>query len=551
MTCAALHCWRGINVAKKSRQQRSKAKAAQAPVESATNAAEAASLPPAAPSTRAANEPQFWFGFAVSWPKLITFRFTLLMVLALDAVLQISHAPRYGAGGFNVGHVRWLSGLAPARTLFEIVQLVTALCLVAAAVGAATRIMLPIAAALYAWIYFSSQLDSYQHHYLVALMLFLLCFVDWQRPTDRRTPNVIGGWPLRLLLVELAMMYFWAAISKADGAWLNGSTLSLQIHGSMRSAIEHTVGFGFAAKVVLLVEFALAATIWYRPGWWVALPMGVALHAGIVWSGLEIGLFAWLMLVLYLLLVPDRVFAWGASKLQPLRRLTAQVAMPSAQRRAIAAIGVGLCVAIAAITRYPHALLAAAIGASLVTVANLVDGRQRYQATVITLLAPALAAVLWLGVDRTTTTMYDYYRFWAGSESRIGDPARAKALYREVTERFPNEENGYYQLAKLEIASGSTDDKQQAVAHLQRAQQLAPHLARAFIAEAKLLLSQGDRAAALTKAQAGAAAEPTSVDALTLVKQLQAMAPGTPSAPGTAAPTMPGKRPILDTDDDR
>jgi tetratricopeptide (TPR) repeat protein len=319
----------------------------------------------------------------------------------------------------------------------------------------------------------------------------------------------------------------------------------------MRSAIEHTVGFGFAAKVVLLVEFALAATIWYRPGWWVALPMGVALHAGIVWSGLEIGLFAWLMLVLYLLLVPDRVFAWGASKLQPLRRLTAQVAMPSAQRRAIAAIGVGLCVAIAAITRYPHALLAAAIGASLVTVANLVDGRQRYQATVITLLAPALAAVLWLGVDRTTTTMYDYYRFWAGSESRIGDPARAKALYREVTERFPNEENGYYQLAKLEIASGSTDDKQQAVAHLQRAQQLAPHLARAFIAEAKLLLSQGDRAAALTKAQAGAAAEPTSVDALTLVKQLQAMAPGTPSAPGTAAPTMPGKRPILDTDDDR
>jgi len=541
-------------VAKKSRQQR-KAKAAQPPVEpsvNATNAVEAAPLPSAQATTRAGNEPPFWFGFAVSWPKLVTFRFTLLMVLALDAVLQISHAPRYGAGGFNVGHVRWLSGLAPARTLFEIAQLLTALCLVAAAVGAATRIMLPIAAALYAWIYFSSQLDSYQHHYLVALMLGLLCFVDWQRPADQRSATrPVGGWPLRLLLVQLAIMYFWAAISKVDRAWLDGATLSLQIHGSMRSAIEHTVGFGVAAKIVLLVELALAATVFYRPGWWVALPMGVALHLGIVWSGLEIGLFAWLMLVLYLLLVPDRVFTWGARKLQPLRQVTAHVTIPSARGWALMAAGLGLGLGLAAFTRYPHAMIAIALGGALLTIANFVDGRRRNHTAIVALCAPALATGLWLGVDRTTSTMYDYYRFWAGTESRIGDPARAKALYREVTERFPRQENGYYQLAKLEIASGSADDKQQAAAHLQRAQQLAPHLARAFVAEAKLLLSQGDRAAALAKAQAGAAAEPTSVDALTLVRQLQAMAPEAAAMPGAAAPTMPGKRPILDIDDDR
>ena len=509
-------------------------------------------------------EPLFWFGFAIGWPKLVAFRFSIFMMLALDALLQISHAPRYGAGNFNVGHVAWLSRLAPGRTAFEIAQLTIALCLTAAALGAATRVVVPVATGLYAWVYFSSQLDSYQHHYLVALMLLMLCFVDWRPPDVRRTASertaanagpgraaTIGGWPLRLLLVEVAIMYFWAAISKTETSWLDGRTLSMQIHGSMRSVIEHTGGFGVAAKLVLVVEFALAAAIWHRRGWWVALPLGVGLHVSILWSGLEIGLFAWLMLSLYLLLLPDRIFNWAAIKLH---RVAAALrfAMPStAMTFGLAIVAIVLALAFAALSRLPHAVITALAGAIVITIVNVWQHRRHPRIAMVAWLSPALATLFWLSVDRSTDTVYDYYRFWAGSESRIGDVTRAKTLYRQVTVLFDQQENGYYQLAKLQIASGNPDEQQQAINHLHRAQQLAPQRARAFVAEAKLLNTQGKISEALAKAQAGAAAEPTNVDALTLVRQLQQAQPaGTAGAPSNAMPSMPGKRPVTsDTDD--
>ncbi len=516
---------------------------------------------------RSAAQPFFWFGFAIGWPKLVAFRFTIFMMLAVDALLQISHAPRYGAGGFNVGQFAWLSRLAPGRTAFEIAQLTIALCLTAAAVGTATRVLVPLATGLYAWVYFSSQLDSYQHHYLVTMMLLLLCFVDWRRPDVRHAPRtrettsagpaqqtIIGGWPLRLLLFELAIMYFWAAISKTETSWLDGRTLSMQIHGSLRSLIEHTGGFGVAAKLVLVVELALAASVWHRRGWWVALPLGVLLHASILWSGLEIGLFAWLMLGLYLLLLPDRFFTWAAIKWQrlaaPLRTSVAATAMSRTLLFALAAIT--LAIGVAALTRLPHAMITAIAGAPLVTVAAMWQHRRYGRITVVALLSPTLATLLWLGVDRSTDTVYDYYRFWAGAESRIDDITRAKALYRHVTVLFDQQENGYYQLAKLQIASGNPDEQQQAISHLHRAQQLAPQRARAFVVEAKLLNTQGKFSEALAKAQAGATAEPTSVDALTLVRQLQQAQPAGPGrAPSNAMPSMPGKRPVASDGDDQ
>ncbi len=513
---------------------------------------------------RSAAQPYFWFGFAIGRPKLVVFRFTIFMILALDALLQISHAPRYGAGGFNVGQFAWLSHLAPGRTAFEVAQLTIALCLTIAALGVATRVALPVATGLYAWVYFSSQLDSYQHHYLVAMMLLLMCFVDWQPSDLRRTPsnrerakptagqtNVIGGWPLRLLLIELAVVYFWAAISKIEASWLDGRTLSLQIHGSMRSMIEHTGGFGVAAKLVLIGEFTLAAAVWHRRGWWVALPIGVALHAGILWSGLEIGLFAELMLGIYLMLVPDRIFIWAALKLQRVSAALRFAIGSTALTFGLALVACVLALVFAALSRLPHAVIVAVAGAAVVTIMNGWQHRRQGRITVVALLSPALATLFWLSVDRSTDTVYDYYRFWAGSESRIGDITRAKALYRNVTVLFDQQENGFYQLAKLQIASGNPDEQQQALDHLHRAQQLAPRRARAFVAEAKLLNTQGKFSEALAKAQAGAAAEPTSVDALTLVRQLQQAQPaGASGAPSNAMPSMPGKRPVTSDADD-
>src|SRR5262245_41548316 len=56
---------------------------------------------PPSPALGPAEDPTFWFGFEVSWAKLLVARVVLFSLLAIDSLMQIEHAPRYGAGGFN------------------------------------------------------------------------------------------------------------------------------------------------------------------------------------------------------------------------------------------------------------------------------------------------------------------------------------------------------------------------------------------------------------------------------------------------------------------
>ena len=236
----------------------------------------------------------------------------LFGLLALDALLQIPHAPRYGTG-FNVAQLPLLDNLGPGRVAYLAGELALAYLFVMAACNVATRIVLPCAAAIYAWLYFGSQVDSYQHHYLIALVLGIACFIPWE-PGDGKP---VRAWAMRLLLVQLAIMYLWAAISKLDGQWLGGDALASQLGSATLPAdrvsvvakiVEHTIGWAATAWLVVLTEFALACTVWIRRAAVVAAPLGLALHAGIVLTGLEIGLFAWLMIGLYAFVVPDRVW---------------------------------------------------------------------------------------------------------------------------------------------------------------------------------------------------------------------------------------------------
>src|SRR5687767_10151526 len=70
-----------------------------------------------------APEPTFWFGFEVSWAKLLLTRLVVFVLLAVDAITEIAHAPRYGAGNFNVGHFGFLEVFAPGRPGYAIGQL--------------------------------------------------------------------------------------------------------------------------------------------------------------------------------------------------------------------------------------------------------------------------------------------------------------------------------------------------------------------------------------------------------------------------------------------
>ncbi|MDB4962244.1 MAG: hypothetical protein JWP01_2243 [Myxococcales bacterium] len=501
--------------------------------------------------TELVREPAFWFGFEVSWAKLSFARLVIFALLALDALLQISHAPRYGAGGFNVGQLPGLDTIGPGRVGFEIGQLLCAYLFVYAALGVATRFVIPAAAAIYAWLYFGSQLDSYQHHYLVALVLVIACFVPWERKPETVPGTPIRAWAVRLLLVQLGILYLWAAISKMSPAWLDGRTITGQITGSLRSAIEGSVGFKAAARFALLTELILAVTVWVRPAWIVALPVGIAFHIGILASGLDIGLFAYLMLAFYVFLVPDRLVVWIAESL-PLRVIRGALRRIRLERPVAQTIVTGfalaISVALARFCRFDHAFVLAAVLCAipivLLAAAHLVaaPGSTLRRSVAAAGLAHLLAIGVWLVVDRSTTTAVDYFRFWGGNARRLGDPVSAEVAYRRLIQIAPDEPAGYFQLGRLLLARG---EEVAGLEALHEAQRLEPLAARAWLAEAQWLVGKGRKAEAIQKAQEAVYSEPTNQAARDLLDTLS----GTRSAP--AAPVDPARPPARDDDADK
>lgn len=486
-------------MAKKTKHGRGKERRQAARAEKVATATATATVGPQEPVV----EPAFWFGFEIPWAKVVVARVVFFALLALDALLNYSHAPRYGAGDFNVAQLAIFEPIAPGRVGFAIGQLVCAYAFVLVACGVATRWVLPVATAIYGWLYFGSQLDSYQHHYLVWLILLLACFVPWERPVDAVPATRIRSWAMRLILVQLGILYFWAAISKCNSAWFDGSTLSQQIHGGLAKLIASTVKFKVASSLVVLTEFTLAATIWNKRTWWIAAPLGLALHIGILWTGFEIGLFAWLMIGLYILVIPDGVWVALANRLPR---------MPAVRGGwVVFGTSIALAVVLVLVARFDYAR---PVGIALLVVTIGLAVRVRPVAKLG--IASLCAVLLWTVVDRSTSTAADYYRFWGGSSRRLGDPKTAEHAYRRMTEVAPKEGSGHYQLGRLLIARGD----ESGLAELHLAQGLEPLKARSYVAEARYLAAHGRRDEAIAKAREATIVEPNDSEARALLDSL-------------------------------
>lgn len=185
-----------------------------------------------------------------------------LVLLALDMWLtRASHAGRYGAGGFNVAHWAWLDAaqppIEPAYYVGACV-LTSALCLAIAFADRPPRWLLALACLVHTWSWAMSMLDSYQHHYLLSIVLAAMVFFPPLRadealraseapaaapaakPAKRKKrkkpapdappPRASGhpfvrAWSYTLLCASIAIVYAYTAFSKADPEWLAGAAL--------------------------------------------------------------------------------------------------------------------------------------------------------------------------------------------------------------------------------------------------------------------------------------------------------------------------------------
>lgn len=465
---------------------------------------------------------RYWFEHDVLRTRLALWRFVFFGLLAADFwFVLLPHAPRFGAGGFNVSQIPALDPYLPLPTpaIVGSLYLLGGFLALAIALGVHPKRCLVALAPIYVGTYAWSQSDSYQHHYLISLVLVLLAFVPeaaWTHPKPGEATHV-RSWAVRLVYVQIGLMYAWTGVTKHTAAWLDGTTLSQLLtcepQAHLRAfadltgwSVEATLS---AASVAVMVGEYLAGVVYlFRPLWVVGMVLIPLFHLGVEWLGLDIELFSYYMVATnVLLLAPDvaieRVARGFCRAVAPAARWYRRFVRPREVTAGAARSVVALtAVATAAITfSVPYAGAAAAaalVGMAVVLV--LWPGQSGTRAPVRFGAAGFCVAGLALGAAaHFSDTAYTYFRQWAGFERRQGNDDEAKRLYSAANRAAGGEPARHLTLARLVARGGDAaaavalveEDLRRQAAHLE-GPLAAPQSAEAWLARGKTARALAD-----------------------------------------------------------
>ena len=397
------------------------------------------------------------------------------MLLAYDLwLIGLSHAPRYGAGGFNVAHLDFLSMSLPT----PIPDTIGALYLSAGAisiwvaVGLVGRWGVFCCAFLYSLAYFWSQADSYQHHYLLCLCLFLFLGEPWSRQhivSDKALRDTTGetrsksiitvmcrGTALDALMFQMALIYGWTALAKCEPVWLSGETLSKIVSNiQVRQTIE-SVGawfglssletFAWSAWGVMIGEWFAAFAFIIRPLRSFAFFVIPWFHVMVEWIGFDIELFSYYMILLNIALLSPPVFWRSLDRLLMKHEMNAPLDEGEAVQSVISQrpiFGFTLAVFVAlysSLIVWGIPLEGAGWGAVIAGICICLSVIERLRRPVGG-LALCLGLLGSMGVhyalkNQVTTAefRFDYYRMWGGDLKRRGELREALRIYRIANE---------------------------------------------------------------------------------------------------------------------
>jgi len=224
---------------------------------------------------------RYFFGpVAAARPYLFGRVFLLLVSIDmwLDFVLR---GWLYGGGEFNVPHVALLEPILPTPTpeLYVALTVLVSFGSLIVALGRWDRVVIAGVLVLFTCSWMMSQLDSYQHHYLMSLVLFALVFfpqvnaadiLDAPGDDDESTADdseanpplpKVTAWAYLLVGCQVAIVYLWTAIAKMDAAWLSGRTVKQIVTSTTaKEYVEGHAGLFWVALAVggIVAELALA-----------------------------------------------------------------------------------------------------------------------------------------------------------------------------------------------------------------------------------------------------------------------------------------------------
>lgn len=258
-------------------------------------------------------------------------------VLPLASATKIS-----GGAGFDL--LRYLPNTDLTVLLFFGVFTIAALCVT---LGFQTRIASIIAFLFLTSLHHRNTMLLHSGDFFLRIAAFWMMFADsgrafsidrlirLARGKEGASPAPIAPWPLRMIQIQLSMLYLGAFFWKIRGEmWLDGtaiyytSRLAEFWRFPMPYVFEHLWTIKLATWGTLVVEFALGALLWIKDlRYWILLA-GVLLHAGIDWT-MNIPLFAPIMITAYITWVEaadlERAFAWMRQQVNRRTKFTIQL----------------------------------------------------------------------------------------------------------------------------------------------------------------------------------------------------------------------------------
>lgn len=471
-----------------------------------------------------------------------------LALFAFDLLVDfLPRAHLYGAGGFDVAHFRWLDAIQPTPTpaLYVCLILAAAFATLTCAVVGIRRWLIAVACVCYGYAYFMSQHDTYQHHYLLLIMLIVTaCFPRIDAASaiappddDNPAPPRISAWAYTLLAVQVAIVYLWTAIAKFDGAWLSGHTVRRIVVGADEArladspvaiALDDLGAWPVLAIGAIVMELLLVAACLWAPtldrrtptrrvrwlafGAWLLAAM---LHGGIFTMPLQIGLFSFYMLMLatVILLPIDVVAPLGRIVTKPLlaigRVWDRLIGSGSIAGLAIAAVVAGVALGAAGyLLDVPGGRTAVGITAGIfVALAAVTYARTGAADATRCALAGLVFAALLSGVVHFDALPHHIWAALARERQLAGDGEAADALYRRAIDHRSDDGVFYAHYAEHLAERGRTDD---AVAAYERGMNASPPVLAPFTGYANFMLER-NRPEVAARAYANAVAiEPSS-----------------------------------------
>ncbi|MCE9590275.1 MAG: tetratricopeptide repeat protein [Planctomycetes bacterium] len=298
---------------------------------------------------------RYLFGPVAALRPFLLARLFLLM-LAVDIWIDfIPHSGPYGVGGFDVAHFSWLDAIFPVPTpaLHIGVLAAAGFLLTVCALTGLHRPLLLIACLLFTYGWAMSQHDSYQHHYLLSLVLLCVAFLPRVRAEEVAAPPrtaTTSAWAYVLLGTQIAVVYLWTAIAKMDSDWVSGSTITRILLGDPdhTTTASDSIFLWVRSKAGLWPTLAVATIVleaamvigyvfavgqdrrgggWSRFACWAFWGVAALLHIGIILAPLRIGIFSLYMLLfacVFLLPLPALARV-AAVAVRPARRLEARL----------------------------------------------------------------------------------------------------------------------------------------------------------------------------------------------------------------------------------